>query len=224
MQLIELETTGGGTDLPAAVHRLQESIGVAHDWHRETMSTTPTLLERIANGDRAAVDLCIKQYSGLVWSLARRYIANEADAEEAVQDVFMELWSQAARFDAAKASEPTWISLIARRRLIDRLRREQRQPKSEPLADVEQLLTRDGRAAIEASAETRRVMEVIDAMNPEQRQVIRMSAWLGMSHAAIAERTDLPLGTVKSHLRRGLTRIREQLGIDTATPNGGARP
>jgi len=181
------------------------------------------LLERIANGDRAAVGLCIKNYSGLVWSLARRYIANEADAEEAVQDVFMELWSKAARFDAAKASEPTWISLIARRRLIDRLRSERRQPESEPLANVEQQLTRDGQAAIEASAETRRVMDIIDAMNPERREVIRMSAWLGMSHAAIAERTDLPLGTVKSHLRRGLTRIREQLGINTATPTGGAR-
>jgi RNA polymerase sigma-70 factor (ECF subfamily) len=113
-------------------------------------------------------------------------------------------------------------ALIARRRLIDRARREQRRPDSEPLANIEQPLTGDGQAAIEASAETRRVMEVIDAMNPEQRQVIRMSAWLGMSHAAIAERTDLPLGTVKSHLRRGLTRIREQLGIVTGTPSGGA--
>ncbi len=166
------------------------------------MTESHSLLERIARGDRAAVALCIKQYSGLVWSLARRYIANEADAEEAVQDVFMELWSRAARFDAAKASEPTWVSLIARRRLIDRLRSEQREPDREPLANVEQQLTRDGQAAIEASAESRRVMDLIDRMNPEQRQVIRMSAWLGMSHAAIADRTKLPLGTVKNHLRR----------------------
>jgi len=176
-----------------------------------------SLLERIANGDRDAVALCIERYSGLVWSLARRFIANHADAEEAVQDVFMEMWTNASTFDAGKASEPTWISLVARRRLIDRLRRESRTPDSEPLANAEQLLSRDGRAAIEASAESERVMKVIEAMNPEQKQVLRMSAWLGMSHAAIAEQTQLPLGTVKSHLRRGLSRIREQLGVAATT-------
>lgn len=183
------------------------------------MTAEASLLERIAGGDRSAVALCIDQYSGLVWSLARRFIANEADAEEAVQDVFMELWANASRFDATKAGEATWISMVARRRLIDRARRENRAPESEPLADVEHLLTRDGHAAIEASAETTRVMEVIESMNPEQMQVVRMSTWLGMTHAAIAERTNLPLGTVKSHLRRGLSRIREQLGVAAA---GGA--
>lgn len=184
------------------------------------MSTEITLLERIANGDRRAVALCIERYSGLVWSLARRFIANEADAEEAVQDVFMTLWSDAGQFDPGKASEPTWISLVARRRLIDRARRQRRTPDSEPLADAEHLLSRDGRAAIEASAESERVMKIIDAMNPEQKRVIRMSTWLGMTHAAIAEQTQLPLGTVKSHLRRGLIQIREQLGVAPTTGAG----
>ncbi len=186
----------------------------------ETMSTNDSLLERIANGDRNAVALCVDRYSGLVWSLARRFIANEADAEEAVQDVFMELWANASRFDASKAGETTWVSMVARRRLIDRARREGRTPESEPLADVEHLLARDGHAAIEASAESSRVMKVIETMNPEQMQVVRMSTWLGMTHAAIAERTNLPLGTVKSHLRRGLSRIREQLGV-VATDGAG---
>ncbi len=184
------------------------------------MSAEGSLLERIASGDRTAVALCIDQYSGLVWSLARRFIANDADAEEAVQDVFMELWTKASRFDASKAGEATWISMIARRRLIDRARRESRALDTEPLADVEHLLSKDGRSAIEASAETTRVMKVIEAMNPEQMQVVRMSTWLGMTHAAIAERTNLPLGTVKSHLRRGLSRIREQLGVDAVDGAG----
>lgn len=177
------------------------------------MSTDHSLLERIASGDRKAVALCIERYSGLVWSLARRFIPNEADAEEAVQDVFIELWANAKRFDAEKAGEATFVSLVARRRLIDRARREQRAPDSQPLADVEHLLSRDGHIAIEASAESRRVMKVIEAMNPEQKQVVRMSTWLGMTHQAIADQTNLPLGTVKSHLRRGLSRIREQLGV-----------
>ena len=184
------------------------------------MSTDDSLLERIANGDRDAVALCIQRYSGLVWSLARRFIANEADAEEAVQDVFIELWSNAKRFDAGKSGEATFVSLLARRRLIDRARREQRAPDSQPLADVAHLLSQSGHAAIEASAETRRVMHVIEAMNPDQKQVVRMSTWLGMTHQAIADQTNLPLGTVKSHLRRGLSRIRKQLGITAADGAG----
>jgi len=178
------------------------------------MTTDISLLERIADGDRAAVALCIDRYSGLVWSLARRFIRNEADAEEAVQDVFMELWTTAKRFDAEKAAEPTWVSLVARRRLIDRARKEQRQPDGIPLTVIEQTMSRDGQSVIEASAETHRVLKLIDSMKPEQRQVLRMSAWLGMSHSAISEQTNLPLGTVKSHLRRGLDQIRQQLGAD----------
>ena len=186
------------------------------------MAADDPLLERIAAGDRGAVAHCIDRYSGLVWSLARRFIANEADAEEAVQEVFMELWKTADRFDARRSAEATYVSMVARRRLIDRLRRSRARPDSEPLQDVEHLLARDGHVALEASAETSRVMRVIDAMAPEQKQVVHMSAWLGMSHAAIAERMMLPLGTVKSHLRRGLLRIREQLG-ETGSAAGGGR-
>ncbi len=171
------------------------------------------LLTRIGRGDRAAVTQCIDKYSGLVWSLARRFIANEADAEEAVQEIFMEVWSTADRFDANRSGEATFVSMIARRRLIDRVRKTGREPGSEPLQDVEHLLTKDGHLALEASVETKRVMGVIETMKTEQRQVVHMSTWLGMSHGAIAERMNLPLGTVKSHLRRGLTRIREELGF-----------
>ena len=176
------------------------------------MSSDDSLLERIARGDRKAVALCIERYSGLVWSLARRFISNPADAEEAVQDVFMELWTRADRFDAKRAGEATWISLVARRRLIDRARREHRSPDSKPLADAGHLLSQDAYQAVEANVETQRVMKVIDAMKPEQRQVVRMATWLGMTHAAIADELGLPLGTVKSHLRRGLERVRQQLG------------
>ncbi len=83
---------------------------------------TDTLLQRIAGGDRSAVAACIDTYSGLVWSLARRFLQNEADAEETVQEIFLELWEKAARFDPGVAGEVTFVSMIARRRLIDRRR------------------------------------------------------------------------------------------------------
>ncbi len=173
---------------------------------------TASILERIATGDRAAVSECIDAYSGLVWSLSRRFLANSADAEDAVQEIFLELWENAARFDKSVASETTFISMIARRRLIDRRRRLNREPASRPLDEVEHSLSEDAQRVLEASADVQRVVDVIKTMKPEQQEVISMASWLGMSHGAIAAQTGIPLGTVKSYMSRGLTRIREILG------------
>ena len=172
-----------------------------------------TLIERIAAGDRSAVAACIELYSGLVWSLARRFLTNSSDVEEVVQEIFIELWSKAAHFDSSRSSEATFVSMVTRRRLIDRVRQLQRVPEREPLSEVDHGLSPDGHRAIEASAETQRVLEVIQNMEPTQQHILHMSAWLGMSHQAIADQINLPLGTIKSHLRRSLTKIRAQLGI-----------
>lgn len=178
----------------------------------ERSNVSHSILERIAGGDRKAVAACIDTYSGLVWSLARRFLANDADAEEAVQEIFMEIWSTAARFDAAVAGEATFISMIARRRLIDRRRKLAREPASQPIDEIQHALSEDGEKILEASAETRRVIDVLRTLKPEQQEVIRMSSWLGMSHGAIAHETGIPLGTVKSYMKRGLNTIREALG------------
>lgn len=169
-------------------------------------------LERIAQGDRDAVAECIETYSGLVWSLSRRFLSNQSDAEEVVQEVFMELWETADRFDSALAAEVTFVSMVARRRLIDKRRKLNREPDSQSFDEVEHALSEDGQKVLEDSAETQRVLAIIETLKPEQQEVINMSSWLGMSHGAIAEQTGIPLGTVKSHLSRGLTTIRAALG------------
>ena len=171
-----------------------------------------SILERIASGDRAAVSACIDTYSGLVWSLARRFLSNPADAEDAVQEIFLELWEKADRYDRSAAAESTFIAMIARRRLIDRRRKLDREPASKPLDDVEHSLGEDTQQVLEASAEVQRVVEVISTMKPEQQEVIGMASWLGMSHGAISKQTGIPLGTVKSYMSRGLAKIRDVLG------------
>lgn len=181
------------------------------------MNTEPGLLQRIAQGDRQAASECIATYSGLVWTLARKTLPNEADAEEAVQEIFIQLWRQAGRFDPAIAGESTFVSMIARRRLIDRVRKEQRRPVSASLeaAEANNELTglcEDGRETLEQSAEVSQVLALIETLEPKQREIIHLSSWLGLSHGDIARRTGLPLGTVKSHLRRGLMNVRERLG------------
>ena len=88
-----------------------------------------SILARIAAGDPGAVEECMDRYGGLVWTLARRWSASDADAEDAVQEVFLTLWKNASRFDETKSSEKTFITMITRRRLIDRIRHSKRRPQ-----------------------------------------------------------------------------------------------
>lgn len=173
-------------------------------------------MPRIAAGDRAAVQECIDHYGNLIWALARRQSPNQHDAEDAVQEIFIDLWKNAARFDEAQSSEVTFVAMVARRRLIDRLRAAQRRPE---LAEIpEQLLedlidTKRQDKALEANAEVARATRAMNELKPEQQRVLRLSIWQGMSHHEIAETTGMPLGTVKTYVRRGLLHIREALGI-----------
>lgn len=176
----------------------------------------PSVLQRIAAGDQRAVTECLDQYGGLVWSLARRLTPNESDAEDAVQEIFVEIWRFADRFDATKASEATFVAMLARRRLIDRLRRHNRQPVEEEFDDTLSVAPSAENAA-EVGTDVARVAAAMAQMKPEQQQALHLSAWLGMSHGAIADKMGLPLGTVKSHIRRGLLALREQLGEDMTT-------
>lgn len=178
------------------------------------MSTQKSILERIAAGDSAAVSECVDRYGNLLWSLARRYLRNATDAEDAVQDVFIEIWRTCSRYDPAIASEAAYISTIARRRFIDRLRQAGRTPAMDSLDDEEGAPVDPGVAAtVEDDTEVAIVARVLAAMDPEHQKILGMSLYEGYSHSEIAEQLDIPLGTVKTRVRRGLIHIREQLQI-----------
>ena len=181
------------------------------------MAVTDCVLPRIAAGDPAAVSDCIARYGGLVWSLARRFLGNPADAEDAVQDVFIELWKNAARYDPKLASEPTYVTMIARRRLIDRKRRAGRAPAVQPIADEPPAAT-GSIARVEIEDEAAKAAAVLDELRPDERRVIQMAVYQGLTHEEIAAQTGLPVGTVKTHIRRGLIRVRERLAA-----RGGAK-
>ena len=173
-----------------------------------------SILQRIAAKDKTAAQECLNTYGGLVWSLARRMCPNLDDAEDAVQEIFIDIWKNAERFDETQASETTFVAMIARRRLIDRLRKSQRQPQVDSIEDmaVEPLRAQDKQ--MQASVEAKQAAEAMNALRPEQRRVLQLSIYQGMSHQEIAAATGMPIGTVKSHARRGLMQIREVLGIE----------
>ena len=178
-------------------------------------ASAPSLLARVAEGDALAVRECIARYGGLVWSIARRF--ELADAEDAVQEIFLDLWKSAARFDPNIASEATFIAMIARRRLIDRRRTRRRRPTTEQLPELPSIPS--DALQPDATIEARKAAAALDQLRPEQRQVIVLSTCHGMSHGEISAQTGMPLGTVKAHVRRGLMMIRAALlGVQEETP------
>jgi len=172
------------------------------------------LLPSIAAGDENAVRACVARYGSLVWSLARRWCVDVTDAEDAVQEVFIDIWRTAARFDASRATEAGWIAMLTRRRLIDRGRRRQHAPVFEVLSDdidVEDSGNEDPDGALDRATRANRALEVVRALPPTQRRLLELSLVDGKTHDEIARETSLPLGTVKSHIRRGLLRARALL-------------
>ncbi len=169
-----------------------------------------SVLQRIAAGEPDSVQLCLDRYGGLVWSVANRFCNNATDAEDAVQEVFTELWSKADRYDPDKASESTFITMIARRRMIDRLRKQGRVPDVAPLEDMP-VAAEPEPAPLEVQEEVSRVNEAIDSLSPQQQTALRMAIYDNCTHSRIAEELDLPLGTVKTNIRRGLQRVRDML-------------
>jgi len=186
-----------------------------------------TLLQQIAAGDRDAVARCLDAYGSLVWSLARRFTSSRDDAEDAVQEIFIELWAHAARFDPAKASETTFVAMLARRRLIDRLRKTRREPPTEGLDALSAMpdpAERSSADELEVREEAARAQRLIGELKPDQQLVIRLAVFQGLTHQGIAEQLGLPLGTVKTHLRRGLLRLREGLRSNRGDAPGGGAP
>lgn len=170
-------------------------------------SASPALLARVASGDPEAVRACVERFGPLVWSLARRMLADRGQAEDAVQEVFIELWRSAERYDPALASEPGFVAMVARRRLIDVRRRLGRQPGTEALDEQRFAREDSGLARVELCDEAERAARALERLRPEERRVLELSIGEGWSHNEIARATKMPLGTVKSHIRRGLERV-----------------
>ena len=155
-------------------------------------TTTNSLLEQVAAGESQAVAAVIDAYGGLVWSIARKYFGRSDEAEDAVQDAFIAVWKAADKYDPEVAGESTYIAMIARRRMIDQLRKQGRRPVTQALeGSPEPEDESSDRLANEEQAQA--VLKVIDKLDPPQPEVIKHSLMDGMTHPEIAEKTGLPL-------------------------------
>ena len=185
-----------------------------HEMHAIATHADRPLLQRIAAGDASAVREVIDHYGDLVWSLARTFTRSDTDAEEAVQDIFVLLWRKADQYDPGVGPEATFISVLARRLLIDRWRRDARHPRPASFDAVGE------RAALDHASDFgdwTDAAAAFEALDEDSQVVLRLSIGFGFTHQMVADATGLPLGTVKTRIRRGLRQIRENVGIRTAT-------
>lgn len=169
------------------------------------------LLDSVARGDRAALGELYTRTSAKLYGICLRLLGSEADAQEALQDAYVTVWQKAARFDAAKASPITWLSVLARNKAIDRLRQ-----RPLPGGELEEALAvpDSGLSAlelVEQAQESDRLLHCLEKLEERTRAMIRAAFLDGATYSQLAEREAVPLGTMKSWIRRGLLRLRECL-------------
>lgn len=175
-----------------------------------------SILQPLARGDGTAMQRCIDEFGGLVAAIARRMTRTRADAEDAVQDIFVDIWRSAGRYDPAQGSEKVFVTTIARRRLIDRARRARVSGHQEPVEHIEDVRFAEPGTHGEIRSDAERAARVVARLRPEQCRVLRLGLLEGMTHSEIAAATGMPLGTVKTQMRRGLIQARAWLRVDAA--------
>ncbi|MCC6675598.1 MAG: sigma-70 family RNA polymerase sigma factor [Phycisphaerales bacterium] len=184
-----------------------------------------TILQRIAGGQSGAIRECLDRYGDFVWSLAHRYLsAMGEDVDDAVQEIFIELWRSAPRFDPAIGSEPAFIATIAHRRLISRQRRAGRR-RTVPVESIAEPAARAQlRDPAQLRDEARSAAEAFRRLSDEERHIIELSLYHGLTHERIAAHINIPVGTVKTRIRRGLIRLREFMSEPAAGEAHPLRP
>jgi RNA polymerase sigma-70 factor, ECF subfamily len=179
---------------------------------REGLQTE--LLRRIAKKDREALSEFYDQTARPLFSIACRMLGDAADAEEVIQDVFVQIWTKATMFDANKGQPFHWALALTRNRCIDGLRSRQRRSRivAETVDQNELALAAAPASSGELGENDLAVIRsVLNHLPPDQRQAIEMAFFAGLTHHEIAETLSEPLGTIKARIRRGMLKLREEL-------------
>ena len=202
--MLDFSRPSGVVAAASAVHLLMEQRLLPDDAH---------LLRRIASGDGDALTRLFDAHSPVVLGLLIRMLGGRAEAEEVLQEVFLQVWMQADRYEESRSSPRGWILMLARSRALDRLRRRSsRQRREEEVASEEGVAVRPvGTARLEAAERRSRIGEALGVLSPEQRHCIELAFFEGLTHTQIAERLKAPLGTVKSRILLGMNKLRQAL-------------
>ncbi|WP_411698345.1 sigma-70 family RNA polymerase sigma factor [Conyzicola sp.] len=189
------------------------------DDHQDLGSGEPPtqnqLLARVAEGDQAAFAELYDQIAPRVLGLVRRLLRDHAQSEEVTQEIFLEIWQTATRYDPAKGGASTWIMTMAHRRAVDRVRASQASRDRDTKIGI-----RDYDAdydnvsdTVQTRIEHERVEKAMLRLTELQRQAVSLAYYGGYSHSEVANMLSVPIGTVKTRLRDGMIRLRDELGV-----------
>lgn len=170
---------------------------------------------RFAAGDEAALGEIYRRWSPVVFTLALRSLGDRADAEDVTQRAFVSAWSSRSHYDASKGRLSTWLITIARRRIADM--HESRAKVRRLQDEIERVTDPDPKTEIDLT-ETILVTDEMNQLPMPAQAVMRMAFYDDLTHEEISRRLDMPLGTVKSHIRRSITRMRDRLEVAHVAP------
>jgi RNA polymerase sigma-70 factor (ECF subfamily) len=172
------------------------------------------LIRRAGTGDPLALAHLYDQTSRLVYGLAQRILANYADAEEVTSDVYSYVWRSASTFDESRGSALSWLMVLTRSRALDRVRARAQSSRRLQSIDAASTLPASGANAEAAASMSERsglVRRALEDLPPEQRELLELAYFGGLSHVELAAQSGLPLGTVKTRIRMGMTKLRARL-------------
>jgi RNA polymerase sigma-70 factor (ECF subfamily) len=178
-------------------------------------ATKETLLAHIAGGDQAAFGALYDEISPRVFGLIRRLLVDHAQSEEVTQEVFLEIWQNASRYEPSKGGASTWILTMAHRRAVDRIRSSQSGRDRDVKIGIRDYVSDYDNVAdtVETTIEHERVKEAMSQLTELQRQAVSLAYYGGYSHSEVAAMLSVPIGTVKTRLRDGMIRLRDELGV-----------
>ena len=191
-------------------------LAVEQTWPEGNEPTDASLMERVLQHDSRALETLYDRYARPVYSLVLRISQQPASAEEIVQDVFLQLWRNAKRYQPTRGPLEPWLFTVARNRALDFLRlKREKQRRREDSADFDLPLSAvvrpDPEGAMDQSRRAEKVRALMNSLPALQRRAIELAFFEGMTHSEISAAIGEPLGTVKSWIRGGLLRLRESL-------------
>jgi RNA polymerase sigma-70 factor, ECF subfamily len=178
-------------------------------------ATAEDLLLDVAKGDQAAFERLYPMVAGAVWGVVRRVVRDAAQSEEVAQEVLVEIWRTASRYDPTRGSALTWTLTLAHRRAVDRVRSTQARAEREARVGAESIDREFDQVAeaVAANMEREQVRRCLGTLTELQRQSVQLAYYGGRTYSEVATLLRVPLGTVKTRLRDGLIRLRECLGV-----------
>jgi RNA polymerase sigma-70 factor (ECF subfamily) len=177
--------------------------------------TNEDLLGRVAQGDRAAFAELYDRTAPPVFGLVKRLLRDHAQSEEVTQEIFLEIWQSATRYEPARGGAMSWMLTMSHRRAVDRVRASQASRDRDARVGIRDHVPAFDSVAedVEVQIESERVKEAMKRLTELQRQAVTLAYFGGYSHSEVSAMLKVPIGTVKTRLRDGMIRLRDELGV-----------